>query len=272
MRSEGTVAHHSATFLFAPENRNSLASGGQAAGMGSWYGFFPMPLSRFLPILPLAAVFALSACQSTPDKPAPASASPDGGAKSRAEKADEPEAKHGFFSDGAIKWPWQKDKSASPDEKAADKPKISDKKAATAPEKAAEPEPKSGWHWPWQKKDKAAPAEKESSKVESEEPLPASNQNPGPVADEAAKPKKKGWFAGWHWPWQKKQADDEAENPEPAPPPVDALPTRPVPLPEAIQPRVPEPGLAPSNTPPPRGNNNTKERDPLSGVGLHPGS
>ena len=229
-----------------------------------------MPSSRFLPILPLAVLLVLPACQSTPDKPVAACPSSDGGTKPQPRKEETPESKDGFFSKGAFKWPWEKDKVASEGEAEAGKAKPAEKSEAHKADKPAEEEGKSGWHWPWQKKDQTAPVAKDTPKVEHEDPLPAKTQNSDQLPEGAPKPKKKGWFAGWHWPWQKKKLDEEAENPEPAPHPVDALPTRPVPVPEAIQPRMPEPGLAPSEPKTPRGD--TKERDPLSGIGLHPGS
>lgn len=91
--------------------------------------------------------------------------------------------------------------------------------------------------------------------------------------DEAAKPEKKpkaGLFAGFRWPWQKKRpAAAELEGKTQPPPRDEGPPPPPVPDSGPIAPRAPEPGLAPADAPAPR---EPKPDDPLSGIGLHPGT
>ena len=192
---------------------------------------------RFLLILPAAGALALAACQLAPTKTGAASATPKDGAKTDKKAEDATASAGGWFSHGALRWPWEKDHSA---DEAESKDKV----------------------------EKPPAGKEEPAKAEADEPLPGGGKGPDQAIEAEAKPKKKGWFSGWHWPWQKKPAVEE-ETPAPLPEPVEVPPSRPAPSPEGIQPRVPEPGLAPSNTPTPR---NQKEKDPLSGIGLHPGS
>ena len=209
MRSEGTTAHHSAVFRSAPDNRDPSSASGQIHRIRAYWATLPMPSSRIHSLFPVLGLLVLAACQSMPPKPDANVTTPG---KPEAEAS---ESKDGWFSKGALRWPWEKDDPREP----------------TPSGMTAE-----------------TPAEK------------ASSAKAEPVPEEQA--------SGWRWPWQKKPGAEEAE-PGPAPEPTGVPPPPPSPGPEAIRPRVPEPGLAPTNVPAPR---NEKERDPLSGVGLHPGS
>ncbi len=263
---------------------------------------FPLPCVFLVSL----GLLALGACQSTP-KPAEATAPAKPAAMEKVDEAAKPEKKQEAAvepqkkDDGqqarptGFRWPWQKkpgkEEAAPKDDKAeaavaAEELPSGDATPAATEEtvKAAKPEKKrkaglfAGFRWPWQKKpgrEEAAPKGDKAEAAVAAEELPSGDATPAATEEtvEAAKPEKKrkaGLFAGFRWPWQKKRpAGAELEGKTEPPPRDEGPPLPPVPDPGPIAPRAPEPGLAPADGPAPRA---PKPDDPLSGIGLHPGT
>lgn len=202
--------------------------------------------TAFRIILVALGMVALGACRSTP-KPADAAAPAKPVATEKVDEAAKPEKKQGVAVE-----PQKKDEGQK-----------------------ARP---TGFRWPWQKKpgkEDAAPKGDKAGAAAAEEELPSGYATPAATEEtvEAAKPEKKrkaGLFAGFRWPWQKKRpAAAEPEGKTEPPLRDEGLPLSPVPDPGQIAPRVPEPGLAPVDAPAPR---EPRPDDPLSGIGLYPGT
>ena len=203
---------------------------------------FPLPCVFLVSL----GLLALGACQSTP-KPADATAPAKPAATEKVDEAAKPKKK----------------------QEAAVEPQKKDDGQQARP---------TGFRWPWQKKpgkEEAAPKGDKAEAAVAAEELPSGDATPAATEEtvEAAKPEKKrkaGLFAGFRWPWQKKRpAGAELEGKTEPPPRDEGPPLPPVPDPGPIAPRAPEPGLAPADGPAPRA---PKPDDPLSGIGLHPGT
>jgi len=132
------------------------------------------------------------------------------------------------------------------------------------PEKKEEKARATGFRWPWQKKPGKEGAAPEGDKVAKPE-----EKQEAAVEPQNKEEGKKAGATGFRWPWQKKKPAVAEPEVKPDQPRDEGPPPTPAPDPGQIAPRAPEPGLVPVDSPAPR---EPKPDDPLSGIGLHPGT